>query len=329
MAAVANVAVNLDSRGVPAKLKQIQQASSNLDRSFKGLQGSAAQVKSAIEAQQGGFAKASTVQGVFSARVLNTEKAIRAQIAALREVQSSVKFNGALYQKASRQIKQYEEVLRSANKEEERGVGIRQRAASALASVAATAGAGRVAVGITRTAAGFEEELRRAAAIEGGGNLDQLRQSIERVASTAAGTPTEVAALATSLSRAGFTAQETSESLQGIVTGAEATSVAFDQLGSIVSSSLRAFGLATSDTASVVDTLVQTANSSNQTILDLGEALSYAAPGARTLGISIGDLSATIGLLADNGIRQPSWYITINRTESAAACGIRQPRRIV
>jgi tape measure domain-containing protein len=138
VSAVANVAVNLDSRGVPAKLKQIQQAASNLDRSFKGLKGSADQVKSAIQAQQGGFAKASTVQGVFSARVLNTEKAIRAQIAALREVQSSVKLNGALYQKASQQIKQYEGVLRSANKEEERSIGIRQRASKALSGLRGT-----------------------------------------------------------------------------------------------------------------------------------------------------------------------------------------------
>ena len=138
MSAVANVAVNLDSRGVPAKLKQIQQASSNLDRSFKGLKGSADQVKSAIQAQQGGFAKASTVQSVFSARVLNTEKAIRAQIAALREVQSTVKFNGALYQKASQQIKQYEGVLRNVNKEEERGIGIKQRAGKALSGLRGT-----------------------------------------------------------------------------------------------------------------------------------------------------------------------------------------------
>jgi tape measure domain-containing protein len=135
VAAVANVAINLDSRGVPAKLKQIQQASSNLDSAFKKLKGQTEQVKSAIQAQQSGFAKASTVQKVFSARVLNTEKAIRAQISALREVQSSVKLNGALYQKAGQQIKQYEQVLRNANKEEERGVGIKQRAGKVLSGL--------------------------------------------------------------------------------------------------------------------------------------------------------------------------------------------------
>jgi len=288
VSAVANVAINLDSRGVPAKLKQIADRGKEVDRSLNGAAAATTKAGREIKTAANGMRYFTDAAG--RARKVNGQFVTSTEAAAAG-------------------IKKQDTAARSL-------IGT-------MTKLAATAGAGRVAAGITRTAAGFEEELRRAAAIEGGGNLDQLRQSIERVASTAAGTPTEVAALATSLSRAGFTAKETSESLQGIVTGAEATSVAFDQLGSIVSSSLRSFGLATSDTASVVDTLVQTANSSNQTILDLGEALSYAAPGARTLGISIGDLSATIGLLADNGIRGSragtSLSTGLNRLQLAAS----------
>jgi len=288
VAAVANVAINLDSRGVPAKLKQIADRGKEVDRSLNGA--AAATTKAGREIKTAANGMQYFIDATGRAQKVNGQFVTSTEAAAAG-------------------IKKQDTAARSL-------IGT-------MTKLAATAGAGRVAAGITRTAAGFEEELRRAAAIEGGGNLDQLRQSIERVASTAAGTPTEVAALATSLSRAGFTAKETGESLQGIVTGAEATSVAFDQLGSIVSSSLRSFGLATSDTASVVDTLVQTANSSNQTILDLGEALSYAAPGARTLGISIGDLSATIGLLADNGIRGSragtSLSTGLNRLQLAAS----------
>jgi len=235
VAAVANVAINLDSRGVPAKLKQIADRGKEVDRSLNGA--AAATTKAGREMKTAANGMQYFTDAAGRARKVNGQFVTSTEAAAAG-------------------IKKQDTAARSL-------IGT-------MTKLAATAGAGRVAAGITRTAAGFEEELRRAAAIEGGGNMDQLRQSIERVASTAAGTPTEVAALATSLSRAGFTAQETSESLQGIVTGAEATSVAFDQLGGIVSSSLRSFGLATSDTASVVDTLVQTANSSNQTILALG-----------------------------------------------------------
>ena len=288
MSAVANVAINVDSRGAASKLKEVANRSKELEKAAQGA--STAVTKTGRELKTAANGMQYFIDAAGRARKVNGQFVTSTEAAAAG-------------------IKKQDTAARSL-------IGT-------MTKLAATAGAGRVAAGITRTAAGFEQELRRAAAIEGGGNLDQLRQSIERVASTAAGTPTEVAALATSLSRAGFTAQETSESLQGIVTGAEATSVAFDQLGSIVSSSLRSFGLATSDTASVVDTLVQTANSSNQTILDLGEALSYAAPGARTLGISIGDLSATIGLLADNGIRGSragtSLSTGLNRLQLAAS----------
>ena len=52
----------------------------------------------------------------------------------------------------------------------------------------------------------------------------------------------------------------------------EATGVAFADMGSIVSNNLRAFGLETTKTNDLVDILVATANSSNQTIQDLGES---------------------------------------------------------
>ena len=105
MSVVANVAVNLDATSVVQRLKQIQTSAIGAGDAFKKLTSSAQAVKSAVEASGGGFAKASTVVGVFTAKVKNTENAIRAQIAALREVQASVQLGGALYQKAAGQIK--------------------------------------------------------------------------------------------------------------------------------------------------------------------------------------------------------------------------------
>lgn len=114
MAAVANVSVNLDATGVVQRLKAIQQSSVAAANGFKELSARANAVKSIVEAQQGGFAKASTVQGVFAAKVKNTEQAIRSQIEALRQIQSQVQLGGALYKKAQQQIQQYEQVLRQA-----------------------------------------------------------------------------------------------------------------------------------------------------------------------------------------------------------------------
>jgi tape measure domain-containing protein len=112
---VANVAVNLDATSVVQRLKQIRDSAIGAGDAFKKLDASAKAVKAAVEASGGGFAKASTVVGVFAAKVKNTENAIRAQIAALRAVQASVQLGGALYQKAAGQIKQYEDALRKAS----------------------------------------------------------------------------------------------------------------------------------------------------------------------------------------------------------------------
>ena len=138
MSVVANVAINLDARGVVERLKAIRQSSSGAADGFKRLQDRAQAVKAIVEAQQGTFAKASTVQGVFSARVLNTEKAIRAQIAALREVQSSVKLGGALYQKAASQIQAYEKTLRDVNAQEKINNNTRGGAIASLGRLAAS-----------------------------------------------------------------------------------------------------------------------------------------------------------------------------------------------
>jgi tape measure domain-containing protein len=135
---VANVAINLDARGVTERLKAIRQTSIGAADGFTKLSARAQAVKSIVEAQQGSFAKASTVQGVFAAKVKNTEFAIKAQIAALRDVQSKVQLNGALYQKAAAQIAQYEATLAKTTATQGRS----QKSLGGLRNALASLGAG-------------------------------------------------------------------------------------------------------------------------------------------------------------------------------------------
>jgi tape measure domain-containing protein len=121
---VANVAINLDATGVSSQLKAIHAASLNAANGITQFADRVKAAKAATEAAQGGFAKASTVQGVFAAKVKNTQAAITAQIAALKRVQSTVQLGGALYQKAGAQIQQYQAVLDSVNTPAEETVGL-------------------------------------------------------------------------------------------------------------------------------------------------------------------------------------------------------------
>lgn len=231
----------------------------------------------------------------------STIAGIRNSITAFRGLQEQAKIGSREFTRYGTEIQRLEGKLRGLD-------GTAQKAGASLgrnlAAGLAAAGIGRMLQGITAQAGKFDAELRKAAAIEGGaGSFGVLRKEIEAVAAAAAGTPTEVAALATALSRAGFSAKETTEALRGIVLGAEATSVTFEEMGSIAADNLRAFGLQTNETARVVDVLTQTAGKSNQTVLDLGESMKYAAPIAKNLGVPLEDLAAVMGLLANNGIR--------------------------
>jgi len=102
-------------RQVEKQARKTSEAIKKSQFAFDAVSKASLKAKAQIEATQGGYAKASKVFGTFSAKVLNTEKAMRAQIAALRGVQSTVKFNGATYKKAGEEIAKYENILRSAN----------------------------------------------------------------------------------------------------------------------------------------------------------------------------------------------------------------------
>jgi TP901 family phage tail tape measure protein len=254
---------------------------------------------SQVTARQMGTLRSATFQ---YARANDTTIAgIRNSVTAFRGLQEQARIGSREFTRYGAEIQKLEGKLRGLDGTAQKsGASLGKNLATGLAA----AGIGRALQGITAQAGRFDSELRKAAAIEGGaGSFGILKKEIEAVASVAAGTPTEVAALATALSRAGFSAKETTDSLRGIVLGAEATSVSFAEMGSIAADNMRAFGLQTAETGRVVDILTQTANKSNQTILDLGESMKYAAPIARTLGVPIDDLAGALGLLANNGIR--------------------------
>lgn len=151
--------------------------------------------------------------------------------------------------------------------------------------------------------AALEAELKLASAAAGEvGAYEKLAGTVDRVGINAAGTSLEVAQLTTELIRGGMTVDEANASLEGIVKGAEATGTSFSQMGVIVSASLQTFGLEATETARVVDVLVQGANASASSVEGMGNAFKYAAPVAKLLGISIEDLAAAVGLFANAGI---------------------------
>jgi len=192
MAAISNVAINIDAQSALKTLNDIQKSSIGASDKFKILSAEAQKVKQAVEATQGGFAKVAEIQGVFAAKVKNTEAAINAQIAALRQVQSNVQIGGALYQKAATQIQQYQQILKQAGtaaqasgqqiKDSAKDVNLLQSAFGGLRSIIATLGIGLTIQSIAKVGTESEASKNKLKALTAQyGELDVASQSVDRV----------------------------------------------------------------------------------------------------------------------------------------------------
>lgn len=166
----------------------------------------------------------------------------------------------------------------------------------------------------------LDTELRQAAAASGEkGAYESLARNVEQVGIEAAGTTMEVAQLNTELIRGGMTVDQANASLKAIVRGAEATGTGFANMGSVVSASLKGFGLQASDASRVVDALVTGANASAASVDGMGMAFKYAAPVAKILGVSVEDLGVAIGLLTNAGIDASEAGVTLRNGLSKLA----------
>ena len=151
----------------------------------------------------------------------------------------------------------------------------------------------------------LDEVLRLTLAIAGEGaeNFGRLSGAVKEVGAASAATNVEVGQVAQALARAGFSLDEIEASLAGVVQGAEATGMSYAEMGDIVVSALGQFQMGAERTTEAVDSMVVAANSSNQTVSDLGQALKYVGPVANTVGQSLDETNVQLALLANSGIR--------------------------
>lgn len=105
------------------------------------------------------------------------------------------------------------------------------------------------------------------------------------------------------LGMAGFSAQEAIASLGDTLNLATASGMGLAQAADIASNIMSGFGIAASDAATVTDVLAAASSRSNTDVSQLGEAMKFAAPVAKAMGISIQDTAAAIGTLSDAGLQ--------------------------
>lgn len=105
------------------------------------------------------------------------------------------------------------------------------------------------------------------------------------------------------LSRAGFSTAQAISALPATLDLAVAATMDLGRASDIASNILSAFRIPAENTSRVVDTLANTANRANTDVELLAQGMKFVGPIASSLGISLEETSASIGVLSDAGIQ--------------------------
>lgn len=175
----------------------------------------------------------------------------------------------------------------------------------------------------TRTSIEFEAQMSRVGAIAGATaeELKALRQEALDLGSSTSKSASEIAEGQENLAAMGFTVKEIIGAMPGVISAAEASGADMAQTADVMAASLNIFGLKASDATKVADILAQTANQSAADITDMQYALKYAGPPAAALGVSMEELSASIGIMTNAGMQGEQAGTTLR----AALLGLLDP----
>lgn len=159
-------------------------------------------------------------------------------------------------------------------------------------------------IGAVKGASELEAKLSEVKAVSGATAAEMvlLRKAAEDAGATTKFTATEAADALGNLTRAGLNAKQAIEALPAVLQLAQAGGIGLAEASEYVTKAVMGMGLAFSESGRVADVLAAGANASNTSVTGLAQALSYAAPVAKSLGLSLEFTVALIGKFADAGI---------------------------
>ncbi|MGL5480668.1 MAG: phage tail tape measure protein, partial [Aeromonas veronii] len=105
------------------------------------------------------------------------------------------------------------------------------------------------------------------------------------------------------LAMAGFDEKAITASLRGVMNLASATKTGLAETADISTNILSGFGLDPAEMARVSDVLTKVTSTANTNLTELGGAMKYVAPVAKTAGYEIESVAAAAGLMANVGIK--------------------------
>jgi len=158
--------------------------------------------------------------------------------------------------------------------------------------------------GVVKGAGDFEAAMSRVKAATGAGaeEMAKLTKLAKDAAASSGFSNVETADALTNLAKAGANAAEAMDALPGVINLARAGEVDLAQSSEFLTKIIAAMGGKFSDAGKYADVLAMGANASNTSVTGLAQALSYAAPAAKALGLSLETTVGILGKFADGGI---------------------------
>lgn len=163
----------------------------------------------------------------------------------------------------------------------------------------------RLFEGATAGVTDFEDALASLQAVTqaSSADFDKLKQAAVDASERTRFSAIEAAQGLTELARAGFDATGAIEALNPTLALAQGQGLTVGESVQFLTTTLTQFGLAASEAGRVADVFASAADKSQLDVRQLASSMSYAAPIANQLGVSLEETTAIIGKLADEGFR--------------------------
>ena len=133
--------------------------------------------------------------------------------------------------------------------------------------------------------------------------FSEMQKNVRNVGVETKFTTTEVVGAAKYLAMAGLGIEDIDNSILPIANLATISDTPLDRIADIVTNIQTAYGIDSKKMGALSDILAMIQASSNTTIPEMGEAMKFAAPTMSLAGISFNEAAASIGLLANAGIK--------------------------
>ncbi len=179
------------------------------------------------------------------------------------------------------------------------------KAHSAVSGVFSGLAAGLVVRQMATTVAGFETTMAtiRGVTRASASDFARMEASARELGATTLHSAKQAGEGLLFLARAGFSTDEALAAIPATLDLATAGAIDLGAAADVASNILAQFQLQAYETSRVVDVLVNTANSANTTVPQLGEALKFAGAIAGTVGEELESTAAQIGVLGNSGIQ--------------------------